>query len=150
MHCSSYIGWTTELYLFVWCYDCLCARDLSRTYSFFFVTVLIFTAALLSQILEAAVVGMPDEILGERVFAVIALRTSSSVNTANTSSLGEVDQTLPTPSVSLVNSQQDPQAILRILRSFLEDRLAQYKQPREYLIVDAIPRNHMGKVRNLI
>ena len=115
--------------------------------------MLIFTAALLSQILEAAVVGVPDEILGERVFAVIALRTSSSsssVNTANTSSLGEVDQTLPTPSVSLVNSQQDPQAILRILRSFLEDRLAQYKQPREYLIVDAIPRNHMGKVRNLI
>jgi len=33
-----------------------------------------------------------------------------------------------------------------VLNLYLKDKLARYKQPRKYLIVDEIPRNHMGKV----
>ena len=32
------------------------------------------------------------------------------------------------------------------VRSFLKDRIAQYKQPQELFIVENIPRNHLGKV----
>ena len=34
-----------------------------------------------------------------------------------------------------------------LIREHLKDRLAIYKQPREYIFLDAIPRNHLGKVR---
>ena len=34
------------------------------------------------------------------------------------------------------------------VRSFLKDRIAQYKQPQELFIVENIPRNHLGKVRH--
>lgn len=69
------------------------------------------------NVLETAVLGSPDEILGEKVVSVIVLRDKSKWSDPNAS-----------------------------LREFLHDKLAKYKQPKEVLIVDSIPRNHMGKV----
>jgi malonyl-CoA/methylmalonyl-CoA synthetase len=31
--------------------------------------------------------------------------------------------------------------------SFVNDKLARYKQPREYVVLKALPRNTMGKVQ---
>ena len=36
---------------------------------------------------------------------------------------------------------------LDALRSFLDDRLAPYKQPRRLHVIDALPRNALGKVQ---
>ena len=47
----------------------------------------------------------------------------------------------------LVGAQKDAKQLRQALKDYLQDKLAGYKQPREYIVVDAIPRNHMGKVR---
>lgn len=47
----------------------------------------------------------------------------------------------------LVAIQKDAKQVRQALQTYLQDKLAPYKQPREYVFVDAIPRNHMGKVR---
>jgi len=73
------------------------------------------------EILEAAVVGKPDVNLGEIIIAVIAVRTVDT----------------PTLSSSSVKA---------VLTEYLHDKLAKYKTPRVYHIVQAIPRNHLGKV----
>jgi malonyl-CoA/methylmalonyl-CoA synthetase len=74
-------------------------------------------------ILEAAVIGLPDDTLGEKVVAVIALRAGA-----------EGGSLLEHP------------ALREALTKYLQDKLARYKQPRDYFVVEAIPRNHMGKV----
>ena len=66
---------------------------------------------------EAAVVGYPDEVLGERVCAVLVLKDGVRLE------LGELN------------------------RHLLEvERIAAYKQPERLLVVDALPRNPVGKV----
>ena len=40
----------------------------------------------------------------------------------------------------------DSNALREALKFFLADKLALYKQPREIVLVDVIPRNHLGKV----
>lgn len=62
---------------------------------------------------EAAVVGLPDDDLGERVVA------------------------------SVVGADADEAVLL----NFLAGRLAPYKRPRAIRVVDALPRNAMGKVQ---
>jgi acyl-CoA synthetase (AMP-forming)/AMP-acid ligase II len=64
---------------------------------------------------DAAVAGVPHEVLGEDVAAWIVLRRSGSTS---------VDA----------------------IRSFLLERLADYKVPRRITMVDALPRNEAGKV----
>jgi long-chain acyl-CoA synthetase len=64
----------------------------------------------------AAVLGVPDERLGERVVAAIE----------------------PTPEAAA----PDPEA----LRAFCRDRLARYKVPDRIGVVPAMPRNAMGKI----
>ena len=64
---------------------------------------------------ECAVVGLPDEVWGERVAAAIVLRAGSALT-------------------------------LEDLRSWGKERLAGYKIPSHILVVDALPRNAMGKV----
>jgi fatty-acyl-CoA synthase len=67
-------------------------------------------------IVEAAVIGRPDEKWGEVPVAIVAL---GAVHTDL--DLGDVEQ-------------------------FLSERLARYKHPKALEIVDALPRNPAGKV----
>jgi acyl-CoA synthetase (AMP-forming)/AMP-acid ligase II len=73
-------------------------------------------AALLehASVAEAAVVGVPDEDLGERIVAYVVLR----------SPVGE-----------------------RELIDYVASELAPHKRPREVRVLEALPRNAMGKVR---
>ena len=67
-------------------------------------------------VLEVAVVGDPDEVLGERVAAVVVLRPEAEL------SLDE-------------------------LVEFLRDRkIASFKLPERLQVIDALPRNPVGKV----
>jgi acyl-CoA synthetase (AMP-forming)/AMP-acid ligase II len=114
------------------------------------------------------VVGVPEEVLGEKVVAVIALRTGSQPhhedtedhvanNGAKPTKLGANKSTKQedathqkatgTAETDLLKLMNDKQGLQQALRAFLHDKLAIYKQPREYIVVDAIPRNHLGKVR---
>lgn len=68
-------------------------------------------------VLEAAVVGLPHEVLGEDVGAAVVLRPGATA---------EVDAA--------------------VLRAFCSERLADYKVPRRIWFVDALPRNATGKV----
>lgn len=73
------------------------------------------------SILEAAVCATPDPILGESIVAVLSLRPGAP----------------------------EEAALRKDLDAFLAPRLAKYKQPRDYIVTAAIPRNHMGKVSAL-
>lgn len=64
---------------------------------------------------EAAVVGVPDQRLGEEVAAVVALRAGAEFD-------------------------------IRTLRAWLEERLAAYKVPRLYSVVDQLPKGPTGKI----
>ena len=66
-------------------------------------------------VLEAAVVGKQDQILGEVPVAFVALKEPGGANDAE-------------------------------LAEYARDRLAPYKLPEEFRIVDALPRNPVGKV----
>jgi malonyl-CoA/methylmalonyl-CoA synthetase len=66
-------------------------------------------------IAELAVVGLPDEVWGDRVTAFVALRPGATLT-------------------------------LEELQCHARDRLAPYKLPRELRMVEALPRNAMGKV----
>jgi malonyl-CoA/methylmalonyl-CoA synthetase len=68
-------------------------------------------------VLESAVVGLPHPDFGEAVFAVLA-----------------ADPAGPRP---------DPGAVL----ATLDGRLARFKQPKAAVVVEALPRNAMGKVQ---
>jgi malonyl-CoA/methylmalonyl-CoA synthetase len=67
---------------------------------------------------EAAVLGLPDELHGEEIVAMVALRAQ----------------------------QQQPGPSDEELRAFCGQRLPPYQVPRAFLRVAAIPRNAMGKV----
>jgi acyl-CoA synthetase (AMP-forming)/AMP-acid ligase II len=66
------------------------------------------------NILECAVIPLPDEALGEKVTAVVVLK--------------------------------DPVMKMRELQRLCARELADYQQPREYIVTEALPRNTMGKV----
>ncbi len=40
--------------------------------------------------------------------------------------------------------------IQREMDQHLSDKLAKYKTPRKYYLVDSLPRNHLGKVKYLL
>ena len=71
-------------------------------------------------VLEAAVIGVPDELLGEAIVAFVVLHTNVGG--------GE----LP-----------DERAIQR----FLMDRVAEYKVPRRVLFRESLPKNESGKIQ---
>ncbi|NYS22229.1 acyl--CoA ligase [Leuconostoc sp. DB-1] len=66
---------------------------------------------------EVAVIGLPDELYGERVVAALHLNNSSDHNQ-------EIDE----------------------IRGKISKELAKYEQPSEYLITGAFPRNQTGKI----
>lgn len=68
---------------------------------------------------QAAVIGVPDDDLGEAVVAVLAPVLGATV---------DVDE----------------------LRQRLRERLAGYKVPRRFVLVDELPRNAMGKVQKAV
>lgn len=95
------------------------------------------------QVLEAAVIGTPDAMAGEKVVAVLVLRDDTVADASTLSSFSS--------SLSSSSSSKD---IAREMREYLKDKLAAYKQPRQYIVLQGnasssgIPRNHMGKVCN--
>ncbi len=71
---------------------------------------------------ESAVIGLPHADFGEAVTAVVVFE-----NKADKAGVGDT------------------------IRQHLETRLAKFKQPKEYVVVDELPRNTMGKVqKNLL
>ncbi|CAI7611698.1 unnamed protein product [Penicillium bialowiezense] len=76
----------------------------------------------LPQITEAAVVGLPSEQWGQKVAAVVVLSDDAAASGKNGRSWGPMD-----------------------MRRALKDQLASYKIPQEMKVLDAIPRNAMGK-----
>lgn len=66
---------------------------------------------------EVAVIGLPDEVWGDRVIAVI----------------------VPAPGGEAACATE-------AIRAWARDRLASYKIPREAVLVTALPRNPLGKV----
>lgn len=79
----------------------------------------------LPEIAEAAVVAVPSGKWGQKVGAVIILKPGSTGKSGKT--WGSMD-----------------------MRRALRDRLANYKIPQTMKIVDAIPRNAMGKSKSLL
>jgi fatty-acyl-CoA synthase len=67
------------------------------------------------ELSEVAVVGVPDDDLGERVRAFVVRRAGTSVDEAT-------------------------------LKAYVRERLAGAKVPRDFVFVDALPRNPTGKV----
>ena len=75
---------------------------------------------------ESCVIGLPHPDLGEVVTAVLVPDVGSSAEPASTTA-----ETITVDSVA----------------AFLADRLARFKQPRQVVLVEALPRNAMGKVQ---
>ncbi len=75
---------------------------------------------------EAAVVGVPDRVWGQRVVAAVTLREVALFSDAPGGGPGTVE---------------------RELTALAETALAPHKRPREFVILDALPRNSLGKVQ---
>jgi acyl-coenzyme A synthetase/AMP-(fatty) acid ligase len=84
----------------------------------------------LKQVAEVAVVGQIDAIFGEIVTAIVVQRQPNNDGAGGKSS-DDLDQ---------------HHLLTADLKDFLKSRMAMYKQPRKYHIVETIPRNLMGKV----
>ena len=74
------------------------------------------------QISEAAVVGVASEQWGQKVAAVVVLRPGQAPTGRGGKTWGVMD-----------------------MRRALKEKLANYKIPQEMKVVDAIPKNAMGK-----
>ena len=79
------------------------------------------------QISEAAVVGVASEQWGQKVAAVIVLHPDQASSGRGGKAWGIMD-----------------------LRRALKDKLANYKIPQELKVVDAIPKNAMGKSMSIL
>ena len=71
-------------------------------------------------VLEVAVIGVKDDVVGEKVVAIVVIRPEEKSKT-------ESD-------------------IIDSLKTHLKDKLAVYKHPKDYKFVNELPRNHLGKV----
>ena len=73
-------------------------------------------------------VGVPNVELGEVIIAIVALRPVAE----------EGAQSMET-----IITAED---LHKSMEKHLSDKLARYKTPRKYFLVESIPRNHLGKV----
>ena len=75
------------------------------------------------DVVDAAVVGLPDDTWGETVSAYVVLRSDLDADPERAARAGDA------------------------LAAHVEPRLAAYKRPRRWTVVTELPRNAMGKVR---
>ncbi|WP_459178743.1 AMP-binding enzyme [Renibacterium salmoninarum] len=68
---------------------------------------------------EAAVIGRPDELHGEEIYAVVGIKPEAD---------------------------GDREALAIEIKEFAKERLAAYKFPRHVLIIDALPKGPTGKI----
>lgn len=73
---------------------------------------------------EIAVVGVPHPVMGERIIAILVLPSGMSYS----------------------QNKSEADAVVERLKAVATQRLAYYKCPSEYRIVDRLPRNAMGKI----
>lgn len=73
-----------------------------------------------SDVEEVAVFGVPDATWGERIVAAVVLRSAVEL---------------------------EREALLERLQSLSDEHLADYKKPRDVMVLDALPRNALGKVQ---
>jgi acyl-coenzyme A synthetase/AMP-(fatty) acid ligase len=116
----------------------------------------------LAQIAEAAVIGLPDDIFGEKVAAIIVLRPLSPPRQPHQKDADDSLKQAPQAQGQVIATDHNTSDVspplahfeknnkfqaTKTLRDFLESRLAPYKQPREVFVVEHMPRNHLGKVK---
>lgn len=70
---------------------------------------------------EAAVIGRPDAVHGEEIYAAVALKAGAE-------------------------GADDPEALAASIRDFVKDRVAGYKFPRSVIIMDSLPKGPTGKI----
>ena len=85
------------------------------------------------NILEACVFGIPDERYGESIYCLLRC-VEESLNNIDDDDCGDE------------NTTKKPVVFEDELNTFLLKRLAKYKLPSQYIMVDNIPKNAMGKV----
>ncbi|KAL8883313.1 MAG: hypothetical protein Q9215_008273, partial [Flavoplaca cf. flavocitrina] len=87
------------------------------------------------QISEAAVLGLPSPQWGQKVVAVVVLNPSPPPSPPSS----------PSQSRSPTRRGNKKWSILDVRRA-LKPRLAAYKIPQEMRVLEALPKNAMGKV----
>jgi len=85
---------------------------------------------------DCAIVGLPDEEWGERVAAAVVIEPGAWF----------IPDLAPPGSAG---TDERSRAAAAVLEPWLRERLADYKVPRAWRTVDALPRNGMGKVQKL-
>lgn len=90
------------------------------------------------RVAEVAVLGVPDDVYGERIGALIVLKEGDKAVVA----LAQDDTNHP-------HHPLFPPFTLSELQEWLSPRLAKYKSPSLLLIIDSLPKNALGKVNKV-
>ena len=84
-----------------------------------------------NAIKECAVIGVPDEMFGEALVAIVVMNTHTNTNTTINNSSNSTDVT----------------SDIAAIEEFLAPRLAPYKRKfKDFIFIEEIPRNAMGKI----
>jgi acyl-CoA synthetase (AMP-forming)/AMP-acid ligase II len=90
---------------------------------------------------EVAIVGYPDETLGERVCAVVVLKDGASLDLVGLVAFMRNERKV---AAYKIPERLDLVGLVAFMRN--ERKVAAYKIPERLVIVDALPRNPVGKV----